>query len=285
MHLIPSFTLEGFNIGPIYVYTWGLTAAIGVLTAIFLALRKTNNLQVAVGNSQKKISEEQFWTLSIVLTLSIFIGARILYIFETWNYYAADPVRTIQIWQGGFSLFGGALVGIVAVYYWSRRNKINFWMLGWIFTPAWLFGLFFGRLGCFLIHDHLGKPTSLPWGVWVQGAYRHEPAMYEAIWILLIGTGLYFLDKRYPSALADSGTSPSKGEDKSGEVYLRNILFPLSLMLYSVGRFFIDFFRVGDDHFYNLTLAQWFCVAVVVLVGKYVIRSSFRFRRGWRAFS
>lgn len=177
---------------------------------------------------------------------------------------------------------------ILAGYIWSRLNKIDFLYLGWLFTPAWLFGLFFGRLGCFLIHDHLGKPTDLPWGVFVAGAYRHEPALYEAVLLLLIGGILYLMDIKIrrkfknPSALPsarlgaglDSGTSPSKGEDKYffpslrrrglGEVYFPIDLFPLSLLLYSVGRFLLDFLRADDPLYFGLTVSQWACIIVIV---------------------
>ncbi|MFH1182687.1 MAG: prolipoprotein diacylglyceryl transferase, partial [Candidatus Moraniibacteriota bacterium] len=297
MHFIPSFTWEGFFLGPIYVYTWGLTAAIGVIVSVLMAERKIVSGQWSAclpalrqrlrqGEParqvvSKKISENKFWNLTILLVITVFLGARIFYILETWNYYAANPLAMLRLWEGGFSFFGGAASGILAGYFWGKINKINFLTLSWFFTPAWLFGLFFGRVGCFLIHDHLGKPTDLPWGVFVAGAYRHEPAMYEAIWVLVLGVVLFLLDRKsnrncHPERSRGIPLKKNSSEVKNIRIFRKTnfkgipplpprlrsgfgrndntkdtaciirIIFPLSLLLYSFGRFFIDFARADD---------------------------------------
>jgi len=238
--------MDGFYLGPFYVYTWGLTAAIGVLAATFLTEKKIKGSRN--GKAEIKMEIDKFWNLAILLIVSVFLGSRILYILETWSYYVSTPFKIFHLWEGGFSFFGGALGGILAGYIWGRINKIDFLYLGWIFTPAWLFGMFFGRLGCFMIHDHLGKVTTLPWSVWVQGAYRHEPALYEAIWLLLVGVGLWMWERKNSQWTVASG----------------QFLFPISLLLYFIGRFFIDFTRADDPLFYSFTLAQWLCMAGII---------------------
>jgi len=260
--------MDGFYLGPLYVYTWGLTAAIGIAVALATAAKKISGIKSSgvgssfepkstnSGSSEGNLLESRFWNLTILLVISIFFGARLLYIFENWDYYSADPLAVFRLWQGGFSFFGGAAGVILAGYSWSRVNKIDFWFLGWVFTPAWLFGLFFGRLGCSLIHDHLGKTTGLPWGIWVQNAYRHEPALYEAVWLLLVGISLYFWDFI---------------ENRIG--YLPNNLFPLSLLLYSVGRFLLDFTRADDSLYFNLTIAQWMCIITIIWTGVLIAKN------------
>jgi phosphatidylglycerol:prolipoprotein diacylglycerol transferase len=241
---------SGFYLGPVYVHTWGLTAAIGVLAAIWLINKKWG--MEGGGQALSIIPARTAGGQLLFLIVSVFLGARILYILEYWNYYSSDPLAVLYLWNGGFSFFGGAVAGILAGYFWSKSNKINFLFLGWLFTPAWLFGLFFGRIGCALIQDHLGKPTDFPWGIFIQGVYRHEPALYEAIWVLLIGTTLYVIDRKFlPKRKRELG-------------HLSNILFPLSLLLYSLGRFFIDFTRSDDPLYHDLTVAQWISIAFVV---------------------
>jgi len=225
--------MQGFQLGPLYIYTWGLTAAIGVLAAVWLASRKLAR--------QTKISENQFWNLAILLVAAAFIGARISAVFEYFRYYSADPPAVFRLWEGGFSFFGGAAGALLAGYLWSKKNKINFLYIGRIFTPAWLVGLFFGRLGCFLIHDHLGKPTTLPWGMYINGTYRHEPAMYETIMILGIIAILWIYGKKFSK-----------------------YIFPVSLIMYSFGRFFLDFLRADDPLYYSLTVAQWASIFVFI---------------------
>jgi len=240
--------MQGFYLGPFFLYTWGLTVAIGVLAAVWLASR-----QLA---KQNKISENQFWNLTILLVIAAFIGARVSAAFEYWSYFSTDPLAVFRPWEGGFSFFGGAVGAVLAGYIWSKKNKVSYLYIGKLFTPAWLVGLFFGRIGCFLIHDHLGKPTSLPWGIYVQGANRHEPAGYEAIMILIIIVILSVFRKK-----------------------LGKNIFPISLMLYSFGRFFLDFTRAADPLYYSLTVAQWACIAVFIWSAHNVIGRSCRWYR------
>lgn len=265
--------MEGFHVGPFYFYTWGLTAAAGVFMAIWMALRKIKSQKPKTKNW---ISENQFWNLAILLVASVFLGSRVLYIFEAWDYYASDPGAILRLWEGGFSFFGGAIGAVLSGYYWSKKYKVDFWYLGYLFTPAWIFGMFFGRIGCFLIHDHLGKITTPPWGVWVKGTYRYEPAGYEAMWLLIIGIILYFVDRK---ASVDNLNLkfqiqvPNKIQNHKSELGTENwklignllyTLFPISLLLYSIARFFTDFTRADDPLYYGLTVAQWLCLIIFI---------------------
>ena len=73
---IPSFTLEGFYLGPFYVYTWGLLAAMGVLVAVKMAARKNENFRKNLFSKGKKekseekfLSANQFWNFSFWLVI------------------------------------------------------------------------------------------------------------------------------------------------------------------------------------------------------------------------
>lgn len=269
MYLIPSFTFEGFQLGPVYIYTWGLTTAIGVLIAIWMAKNRVITNQRAACHAGRQVgsgmSENKFWNLAIILVISVFLGARLSYILETWNYYATDPLAALRFWKGGFSFFGGAVGGILAGWLWAKGNKTDFLYLGWLFTPAWLFGLFFGRIGCFLIHDHLGKPTGLPWGIYLQGAYRHEPALYEATGVLLIWAGLYWWEKKSRHLAVESQQSKKLANGLTTyNLRLTTWLFPLSLLFYSLVRFFLDFLRADDLLYFGLTVAQWACLTLMI---------------------
>jgi|GEM_PF-236972 len=291
MHLISSVTAEGFFLGPFYFYTWGLMAAIGILAAAKSAKQKfAGKIQLA---EKTGFSENQLWFLTIILTLSVFLGARVLYIFENWSYYSIDPLSALKIWEGGFSFSGGALAGILVGYGWSKLKKFDLFLLGFFYTPAWIYGIFFGRLGCFIIHDHLGKTTDLPWGIWIQGAYRHEPALYEAIWLLLLGVGLSWWERQdgqpnynLPASWPNKRAVSSKKDDLARKnISFRKILFPLSLLLYSWGRFFIDFVRADDARFYGLTIAQWFCVLLIIVSAEIIINTRTYSRRNSSAGS
>lgn len=242
-------TLFGFNLGPFYIHTWGLTAALGFLLAIKLATGKFRQLKQKDALSQlDSIEEKTILEFSFNLILAILLGSRILFIFEEWPIFAEDLGAIFRIWEGGFSFFGGVFGSLIYSYWWAKKNKISFSPLGEIFTPAWIFGLAVGRFGCFLIHDHLGRPTKLPWAMWIEGMYRHEPALYEFIFLIFLGTFIHIWQQK-------------KQTEK---------IFLIALSAYAAGRFGLDFFRAaatggGDARWLGMTLAQWLSLIIVLL--------------------
>jgi len=237
MDTIELFTWTGFKLGPIFIHSWGIMAALGVLVGIYLAGKKRKYLG---------LSENSFLSFIIGLVISVFLGARLLYIIEMPSYYFNNPAAIYMIWQGGFSMFGGILGGVLFGGFYSKVKKINWRSIGWMITPAWIVGIAFGRVGCSLIHDHLGKPTDLPIGVSIGGKLRHEIALYEILVLILV----YLIILRW-----------QKLEKRIRIKHTSSIVFPLSLLLYTIGRFWLDFLREGslhggDSRYWGITLAQ-----------------------------
>ena len=218
---------EGFWIGPVYLHVWGLMVMTGILCAFYLVKHKVEILNLDVSTKIDK--------LFFILIIAIFIGSRSLSIWENWPYYSNNLIAILQIWQGGFSFFGGVTGALLAGYFWSLKTKNDFWLFASFFVPAWLVGLFCGRIGCFLIKDHPGVTGRIG-----NFNFDHQPALYEALGLLLIIGILTKLAKRI---------KPRQ-------------LFLISLLSYSVLRFGLDFLRAGvkvggDERFANLTLGQW----------------------------
>src|SRR3972149_3678070 len=67
--------------------------------------------------------------------------------------------------RGGLVWYGGFLGGVLAVILngWRRRVPMRFTME--LVAPALAVGYALGRVGCFLVQDDYGVPTSLPWGM------------------------------------------------------------------------------------------------------------------------
>ena len=85
-------------------------------------------------------------------------------------------------------LWGGILEAKLFGGFYVRWAKLGFWRMAELVAPAIALGIGLGRIGCFLINDHLGAPTNLPWGIlWPDGISRHPVAMYES----LVGFGLF----------------------------------------------------------------------------------------------
>lgn len=233
-----------FYIGSVPVFSYGFMIAVGFLFSILLGIK----LGKARGiNSEKVIQLE-----NLVLLTGI-IGARLLYVLLNFEKYADNPVRIIDIRSGGLSWHGGVIVGIISIYLFARKEKLPFRDISDLSMISGLFGLAFGRVGCFLHGCCYGKTTGLPWGTVFpdQGMIpRHPTQIYECILDLLILFILIYLWKR---------------NKFGGEVTCAFI------GLYSLARFIVEFFRENSSSsellgplFLSLNLAQIFSIILII---------------------
>jgi len=67
--------------------------------------------------------------------------------------------------RGGLVWYGGFIGGVVAVLANGSRLKVPMRWTMQLGAPALAASYALGRVGCFLVNDDYGRPTSLPWGV------------------------------------------------------------------------------------------------------------------------
>ena len=90
------------------------------------------------------------------------VGAKLLWTVE---HATEAPLLELLLSRGGLSWYGGLIggVGIGLAYIAFKR-----WPIVPILaaaTPALAFGHLIGRIGCFLVGDDYGTPSTLPWAV------------------------------------------------------------------------------------------------------------------------
>lgn len=151
--------------------------------------------------------------------------------------------------------YSGALFGgYVAVVLTERALGMER-CSGDLVAPFLPFGQAIGRLGNFLAADAYGLPTSLPWGIYQAGAWRHPVQLYELISDLILGAILW---RRRDTSFRD------------GELFRGYVLG------YAIIRFPIEFLRYQPTPvpFLGLTLVQWLCIASVLGFGyqAYLVR-------------
>lgn len=111
-------------------------------------------------------SEDSFYTFLYAGLGGAVIGGRLsAFIFWEPKYFYHDPLAFFRVWEGGISVSGGVVVGVLAGVIVCKVKKLKFWGLMETTAPAILLGQALGRIGCFLNGDAFGAPTSLPWGV------------------------------------------------------------------------------------------------------------------------
>jgi phosphatidylglycerol:prolipoprotein diacylglycerol transferase len=158
-------TLGGF------VLTWhGLFTALGILAGVQLALRMARVV---------RYDPDQAYTLALVGVPSGIIGARLLFIVEHWDFYRGDVGQILALNQGGISVWGAVLGGVLGSWLFALWRKYPIGRGLDISAFGFLAGLAIGRLGDLVNGEHLGRATDVPWAV----VYTHpeSPAFAHSI--------------------------------------------------------------------------------------------------------
>jgi phosphatidylglycerol:prolipoprotein diacylglycerol transferase len=249
---------EIFRIGSIAVRWYGVLFALGFAFGYFIMLSFFRKEKVPV-----KLLDE----LTTYMVVATVIGARLGHcLFYEPVYYLSHPVEILKIWEGGLASHGAALGILLAVYIFSKKNKLTFWWtIDRIGLVTALAG-FFIRMGNLMNSEIFGRPTTLPWGFIYTNAGdpaqrvdpRHPTQIYEGIAYLLIFGLLMFIYYR------------KNGKPREGT--LISLFF---LLVFGV-RFFIEFLKEPQVDFETgmaLNMGQWLSIPFVLAgaVGLYLI--------------
>ncbi|MDC1159982.1 prolipoprotein diacylglyceryl transferase [Candidatus Pelagibacter sp.] len=189
------------------------------------------------------------------LIMGIILGGRLGYVlFYNLEYYLEKPFDILMVWNGGMSFHGGVVGVIVASHLFSKKHKINQFILLDLVSLSAPIGIFFGRVANFINSELYGNPTDLPWSVkfiLIDNINRHPSQLYEAFFegIMLFFILKYFYKKDY--------------SHKPGQIS------SLFLIFYSLFRFFVEFVRTPDSHIgyliLNLTLGQLISIFFIIV--------------------
>lgn len=177
-----------FSIGPLTFYFFGLMIAVGASVGIYIFTREAK---------RKGLDHKVLMDIAIYSLIGGIIGARITYILVyNPSYYFANPIKILHITEGGLSIHGGILGGLLVGYWFLKRHKIPIWETLDIVAPALIIAQGISRIGC----DVFGGPISsaLPWGVEKYGEYLHPAQAYEFLLDYLL-FGYLWLRLKKPS--------------------------------------------------------------------------------------
>ena len=174
-----------FTLGSVKFYTLGFLLAVGFFIGAFVVWRRLMEL----GLKEEKVIDLILWLVFWGL-----IFARLAFIAQNFDSFLFLPVRWL-FWRRypGFSFLGGLFGLGLSLAWFCRREKWDFWQI----IDELVFGLLpfltLFQLGSFLDGSEVGKPTSMPWGVFFPGSLvRQQPvALFAAlglfiIWLLLL---------------------------------------------------------------------------------------------------
>ena len=125
------------------------------------------------------------------------ICARIYYVVFEWGYYAQHPGEIIAIWKGGIAIYGGIIGTLIGLFVYSRVKKLSLASLCDLAAFGLLIGQCIGRWGNFVNGEAHGGPTTLPWGMTIDGqSMVHPTFLYESLWNLAGFVLLHFYSKK-----------------------------------------------------------------------------------------
>ncbi len=172
------------SVGPLAIHWYGLAYVVGILLGWRYAriLAATERLWTPGKPAMTAADIDDFLLWS---ALGIVLGGRVGYIlFYDFGAFAANPLRLLEIWNGGMSFHGGLLGTIIAMIVFAWRRHIVVWSLFDVVAASACFGLFLGRVANFINGELWGKVTDVPWAVVFPtgGPFaRHPSQLYEAV--------------------------------------------------------------------------------------------------------
>jgi phosphatidylglycerol:prolipoprotein diacylglycerol transferase len=226
-----------FRIGSFEITSFGVMVALGALAGLWVFRREL----ARAGLPDAALDAAVYGLVGGL------IGAKLLYVFEH-----LDEASFLALFldRGGMSWFGGFVGGLVAGYATIRAKG---WPLVPVLsaaTPALAVGQLLGRVGCFLVGDDYGRPTTLPWGIAFPRGLPptldrvHPAQLYEAAFLAVL---TWVLIRWRRKGIADRTVL--------GRYFVIAGLF----------RFLLEFVRVNVRVLGPLTVAHCFALAVVAL--------------------
>ncbi|MDK2824608.1 MAG: phosphatidylglycerol---prolipoprotein diacylglyceryl transferase [Clostridia bacterium] len=231
---------ELFSLGPFSFHFFGVMIAIGVLTGYYLALKEAR---------RKNINEDLVANLILFSILGGFLGARLGFIvFYNPGYYLARPLEILFINEGGLSIHGGILGGMLTGIGYIKAKKLPLFKSADALIPALILGQAIGRVGC----DVFGIPMTKVffWGVNVDNVIVHPAQVYEFVLDYLLFGYLWLkrLNLRYDGQLLVN--------------YL--IIFPII-------RSIVELFRTNPTVFGMFSISH--LLSIILIISGLILRS------------
>lgn len=230
------------TLGPVTIHGYGLMIGIGVAVALLLGDYRAK---------KKGLNGDLIYGLTITTVILGFIAARILFIITEWKNFIADPMSYVT--GSGFVVFGGIIGGLLTIWGYCKWKKMDFWAYLDLMIPSVAIAQGFGRVGCFLAGCCYGKETDSPIGI------TFTNSSFAPNHVKLLPSQLFMAAGDFVIAailLWYSSKNLSRG--KTSMLYL---------MLYSAGRFIVEFTRNDNRGFVGVLSTSQFIGIFTFIAG------------------
>ncbi len=262
----PNLGIEIFNLNRVAfsilgidIYMYAICIMLGTiagLSSAYYLAKKTN------------YDTEILFDVFVYAYFSALLGARLYYVIFEWDYYKNNFFEIFNIQNGGLAIYGGVIGAVLAIFLYTKIKKINFLQIIDFLGVGLAIGQSIGRWGNFFNREAYGGYTENIFAMRIlkeeaqaltpnllenlvvvnniEYLQVHPTFLYESIWnfgnfILLL---FFFKHKKF-----------------DGQI------FCLYLLIYALGRFFIEGLRqdqllLGDT---NIAISQLLSLCFIIL--------------------
>ena len=260
---------EAFHIGPfqignftidIPVHWYGIVIMLGVVVASFIAYREAR---------RRGEDPDHVWQMFPWILIFGIVGARAGFIIsQLGDPHYQDMSSWIRIWEGGLSIQGAIVGGVLALIIYCRRYMLSFFMWGDIIVPGLALAQAIGRWGNYFNQEAFGSRCDLPWCIPISperqtevagitnpdpNARFHPTFAYEMIWDLMTFGLLMWL-----------------GRQKRFRLREGDLLWTY-LIVYSIGRFLVEQIRVDSATVGDLKTPAIVAILTIAIAGAALI--------------
>ncbi|HHW32315.1 MAG TPA: prolipoprotein diacylglyceryl transferase [Clostridiaceae bacterium] len=250
-----SINPVAFNLFGIPIYWYGIIIASSILLSILMAM-----------HDSKKFDIESDTIIDLVLYAVpvAIVTARLYYVIFSWDDFKDNLMDIFNTRQGGLAIYGAIIGAVIVAYIFANKRKIGAFKLFDFASPYLPFAQAIGRWGNFINQEAFGANTSLPWGMTGDIIKRelqylrdsglnvtpsqpvHPTFLYESLWNL----GVFFILLWY-----------RKHKKREGEIFF------LYMILYGIGRFWIEGLRLDSLMLGNLRISQVLAALFAIAFG------------------
>lgn len=247
-----------FYMGQWPVYWYGIIITSAAVVTYITTLKLSARLSV------NKVHLESLLVWSLIGGV---VGSRLAnIIFFEPGYYLNHLNQIWQLRLGGSSIFGAIGGVLLVILFFARRHGVNWLSLVDVAAVAAPLGQAIGRWGNFFNQELYGRPTTKPWGIFIDpqhrlagyewASYFHPTFLYESLLNLVLFCLLFFYVK--------------KNKHQPGQV------FSLYLVGYGLIRLMLEWWRIDPAiQLGPLRSPQWLALIMIVAGGIYWLKKQY----------
>ena len=233
---------EILTIGSITIHGYGLMIGLGVMAALLLGDYRSKKFG---------LNGDHIYGMTFSAVILGFIAARILFIITEWENFLQDPMQYLS--GAGFVVYGGIIGGFLTIYGFCKIKKIDMLSYLDLMIPSVALAQGFGRIGCFLAGCCYGRETDSCLGVvFTNSDFAPNGVKVLPTQLFMAGGDLILM----AILLWYAAKRPMRGRTSM-----------LYLILYSIGRFAIEFLRNDNRGTVGVLSTSQFIAIFTLLAG------------------